>query len=80
MNSNQTTETIQWMGAISVIAGHILNAIGPAAYPWNIVAFSIGTALFFAWSIRVRNRAQLIVNIVAIVTCTLGLVNAFFRG
>lgn len=80
MNSNQVTETIQWMGAISVIVGHILNAIGPAAYPWNIVAFSIGTALFFAWSYRVRNRAQLIVNIVAIVTCTLGLVNAFFRG
>mgnify|MGYP006298082289 CR=1 FL=1 len=78
MTREETTEAIQWAGAGSVIAGHTLNAVGPAAYPWNIVAFSVGTALFFTWSLRVKNQAQLIVNVVAIITCSLGLYKAFF--
>lgn len=77
MTYEETTEAIQWAGAGSVIAGHILNAVGPAAYPWNIVAFSVGTAAFLTWSLRVNNRAQLVVNIVAVVTCAMGLGKAF---
>ena len=35
-------EVIQWVGAVFIIAGHSLNAVGPAAYPWNIVTFFRG--------------------------------------
>ena len=77
MTYEETTEAIQWAGAGAVIAGHTLNAVGPAAYPWTVVAFSVGTALFFTWSVRVKNRAQLIVNIVATLTCGIGLIKAF---
>jgi energy-converting hydrogenase Eha subunit E len=70
-------DIIQWIGAVFIIIGHICNAIGPDTYPYNIVAFTIGTVMFLTWAIRMRNNPQMVVNIVAIVTCLIGLVNAW---
>jgi len=68
---------LQWSGAVAIIAMHILNAVGPSAYPWNIVAAFLGTALFLAWTIRVRNAPQFTVNVVALAIGFVGLYNAF---
>ncbi len=73
---NLKNEIIQWIGAVAIIAGHTLNAIGPAAYPWNIYAFAVGTIAFLAWSIRVGNRPQLAVNLVAFGLGLAGIYNA----
>jgi hypothetical protein len=73
----KTNDILQWTGAVFIIAGHSLNAVGPAAYPYNILAFFVGTILFMAWSIRVANRPQLLVNIVALAIGLTGLVKAF---
>jgi hypothetical protein len=62
---------------VFIIAGHSLNAVGPAAYPYNILAFFLGTILFMAWSIRVANKPQLLVNIVALAIGLTGLAKAF---
>lgn len=70
-------DTLQWVGAVGVIAGHSLNAVGPAAYPWNVVAFFVGTTFFMAWSMRARNRPQTLVNIVALTIGLTGLYKAF---
>ena len=70
-------EILQWAGAIFIIAGHSLNALGPAVYPWNIIAFFLGTVLFLFWSIRVVNHPQLLVNIVALCIGAVGLYKAF---
>ena len=72
----EINEILQWTGAVFIIAGHSLNAVGPAAYPYNILAFFLGTILFMAWSIRVANRPQLLVNIVALVIGLTGLAKA----
>jgi len=73
----EINEILQWSGAVFIIAGHSLNAVGPAAYPYNILAFFLGTVLFMAWSIRVANKPQLMVNIVALCIGISGLVKAF---
>ena len=73
----KTNEILQWTGAVFIIAGHSLNAVGPEAYPYNILAFFVGTVLFMSWSIRVANRPQLLVNIVALAIGLTGLVKAF---
>jgi predicted membrane metal-binding protein len=73
----EINEVLQWTGAVFIIAGHSLNAVGPAAYPYNILAFFLGTILFMAWSIRVANKPQLMVNIVALCIGISGLVKAF---
>ena len=73
----EINEILQWTGAVFIIAGHSLNAVGPSVYPYNILAFFLGTVLFMAWSVRVANRPQLLVNIVALAIGLTGLVKAF---
>ena len=70
-------EAIPWVGAVFIIAGHSLNAVGPAAYPWNIVTFFAGTVTFLIWTLRVRNRPQMLVNVVALGIGATGLIRAF---
>jgi hypothetical protein len=77
MMIKDTNELLQWAGAVFIIAGHSLNAVGPAAYPYNILAFFLGTILFLIWTLRVNNRPQLLVNIVALAISTTGLVRGF---
>ena len=62
---------------MAIIAMHILNAVGPSAYPYNIVAAFVGTVLFLAWTVRVRNAPQFTVNVVALAIGFVGLYNAF---
>ena len=70
-------EILQWSGAVFIIAGHSLNAMGPEAYPYNILTFFIGTLLFLAWTVRVANKPQMFVNLVSVIIGLSGLVKAF---
>jgi len=75
---SKINEILQWVGALFIIIGHICNAIGPNAHPYNIIAFTLGTVFFLTWTLRVKNKPQMIVNVVAIITCFTGLANAYF--
>jgi hypothetical protein len=70
-------EVLQWIGAVFLVAGHVLNALGPEAYPFNILAFGLGTICFMVWSARVANKPQMVVNIVSITACAVGLFKAW---
>ena len=74
---SKVNEALQWVGALFIIAGHSLNAIGPSAYPYNIIAFFVGTVAFMTWTIRVRNKPQFVVNLVALTLGLVGLYKAF---
>ena len=74
---NKTNDILQWSGAAAIIAMHVLNAMGPEAYPWNIIAAAIGTVLFLAWTVRVKNLPQFTVNVVALAIGFVGLYKAF---
>jgi len=77
MSYRQTDELLQWAGAVAIVAGHVLNAIGPAAYPYNIIVFAVGTVLFLTWAVRVRNKPQAMVNVVSLAIGLVGLFKAF---
>lgn len=77
MTRTEIDEALQWAGAVAIIAGHVLNAVGPAAYPYNIIVFAVGTVLFLAWAIRLRNRPQAVVNVVSLAIGLVGLYKAF---
>lgn len=70
-----TNQVLQWLGAVFIIMGHSLNAAAWDGY--NIVAFGIGTVFFLAWSVRVHNQPQMLVNIVATMACIVGMIRAF---
>ena len=73
-----TNEILQWVGALFIVAGHSLNAVGPSVYPYNILTFFIGTSLFLTWTIRVANKPQMFVNLVSVGIGLMGLTKAFF--
>ncbi len=77
MTRTQTDEALQWAGAVAIIAGHVLNSIGPSMYPYNIAVFAVGTVLFLTWAIRLRNKPQAVVNVVALAIGLVGLYKAF---
>ena len=70
-------EILQWAGAVLIIAGHSLNAVGPAVYPYNIVTFFLGTIMFLTWAVRVANKPQITVNLVSVVIGITGMIRAF---
>ena len=70
-------EILQWAGAVLIIAGHSLNALGPQMYPYNIVVFALGTLAFLIWAVRAGNRPQMAVNLVSIAIGLVGLISAF---
>ena len=72
----QIDEGLQWSGAVAIIAGHSLNAVGPSMYPYNVAVFAVGTVAFLAWAVRVRNMPQAVVNVVALTIGLVGLYNA----
>ena len=76
MSYKHIDDTLQWIGAVAIIAGHVLNAIGPAVYPYNIAVFAVGTVAFLAWAIRVANKPQAVVNVVALAIGLVGLYKA----
>lgn len=73
----EINEILQWTGAVAIIAMHGLNAVGPAAYPYNIIAAFIGTVAFLSWTIRVRNLPQFTVNVISLAIGFVGLYKAF---
>ena len=79
MNYTQVDDTFQWTGAVAIICGHVLNTLGSHYHQdmWNIVAFTVGTVCFLAWAVRVANKPQMMVNVVAMTTCVVGLFKAW---
>lgn len=78
LNVKVSNEVLQWIGALLIMAGHGLNSLGSGVHNdvWNVVSFGLGTVFFFVWSLRVRNRPQIAVNVVAITVCAAGLYRA----
>ena len=56
-------DALQWFGAVFIMIGHLLNTLG-------IIAFLI-------WTIRVSNKPQMTVNIMALIFMGFGLVKFF---
>ena len=77
MTRTEIDDLLQWTGAAAIIVGHVLNAVGPSMYPYNIAVFAVGTVAFLAWACRVRNVPQGVVNVVALTIGLVGLYNAY---
>lgn len=74
---HRINEILQWIGAVFVIGGHSLNAMGPSVYPYNILVFIVGTTMFLTWSVRVANKPQMLVNVIALFIGITGIIKAF---
>jgi len=65
---------LQWTGTVCLLAMYVLMSFYPHLHPWNIVCGVLGGILYLTWTVRVGNRPQLLVNVVAI---TIGLAGLY---
>jgi hypothetical protein len=56
---------------------YILMSFYPQLYPFNLVAGMLGGSFYLAWSLRVYNKAQVLVNLAGILVCIAGLFKAW---
>ena len=70
-------DLLQWAGTVCLLTMYTLMSFFPHLHPWNIVAGLCGGACYLAWTIRVANKPQMIVNGVAIAIGTAGLFRAW---
>lgn len=76
-NMNKTNEIIQWIGTGFVLAMYALMNLFPELTPWNLIMGLAGSICYFIWTIRVANKPQMVINIVAMTLCVLGLYKHF---
>ncbi len=70
-------EVLQWAGTACLLTMYVLMSFFPHLHPWNIVAGICGGACYFAWTVRVANKPQMIVNGVALAIGAAGLFKAW---
>ena len=59
-----------------MIGAQLITSLAPGLYPYNIVLFTTGGAAFLAWAYLVKNRPQILVNIIGLIICAGGLIKA----
>lgn len=73
---NKTNETIQWLGTAFILAMYVISNFFPGYDNLRNAVALVGAGCFFAWSYRVANKQQMIINGVAIALCAVGLFKA----
>jgi hypothetical protein len=68
---------LQWTGTLCLLTMYVLMSFYPHLHPWNIVAGLGGGVCYLAWTIRVANKPQFIVNATAIAIGLAGLFKAW---
>jgi lipid-A-disaccharide synthase-like uncharacterized protein len=59
------------------MAMYVVMSFFHELHPLNLILGLIGGALYLTWSIRTKNRPQIIVNAAGIIVCVMGLVKAW---
>lgn len=77
MTIQQIDNLLQWAGTLCLLTMYVLMSFFPHLHPWNIVAGVLGGACYLAWTVRVANKPQMIVNGVAIAIGLAGLLKAW---
>jgi len=73
----KANELIQWMGTAFVLSMYAVMNLAPEHTVYIQLFGLLGAASFFVWTIRVNNRPQMLINVVAIALCVTGLFRHF---
>jgi hypothetical protein len=77
MTRTEIDNALQWAGTACLLTMYVLMSFFPQLHPYNIVAGVCGGVLYLAWTVRVANKPQMIVNGVAIAIGLAGLYKAW---
>lgn len=71
----KTNDILQWLGTACFLIMYTLMSLD--MYPYNVLAGIAGGTFYLIWSIRVKNKPQLVTNVVALTICCIGLFKTF---
>ncbi len=72
--SVKSVDIVKWIATIIQLFGYGLT--GMNVVPWNVFAFLVGIALWFAVGVMWKDRAIMLVHVGAFFSLTLGYLNA----
>ncbi len=77
MTYRNVDNILQWAGTVCLLTMYVLMSFFPTLHPWNIVCGVLGGVCYLLWTVRVRNKPQMLVNGVAIAIGLAGLFKAW---
>lgn len=70
-------DIIQWVGTAFILSMYLVMNLFPEHILYIQLFGLLGAICFFTWTVRVKNRPQMLINLVAINLCLLGLLRHF---
>jgi hypothetical protein len=70
---NKLNEIIQWVGTAFVLLMYLVMNVFPQHLVFIQLFGLLGAISFFAWTLRVKNYPQMVINVVAMTLCCVGL-------
>ena len=67
---------LQWAGTVCLLAMYVLMNYFRELHPFDSIAGAMGGLFYLAWTVRVRNTPQAIVNLVGITFSVGGVLKA----
>ena len=69
---DRNTWLLKWTGTVLTLMGAILTSID--IQPYNIWLLNIGSAVFVAWAIRIKDGAMITVNLGLLTIYSIGVI------
>ena len=66
-------DIIQWVGTGFVLAMYAVMNLAPSLTQLVQLCGLLGALCYFIWTVRVKNYAQMTINVVAMTLCVVGL-------
>ncbi len=70
----KTVDIVKWVATVVQLIGYGLT--GMNIVPWNVFAFVVGIALWFAVGVMWKDRAIMLVHVGAFISLTAGYLNS----
>jgi hypothetical protein len=70
----QRVDIVKWIATIVLLVGYGLTGLN--VVPWNVLAFVIGIALWFAVGVMWKDRAIMVVHVGAFIALATGYLNS----
>ena len=69
---DRNTWLLKWIGTVLTLIGAILTSID--IQPYNVWLLNIGSAVFVAWAIRIKDGAMITVNLGLLTIYSIGVI------
>lgn len=70
-------DILQWAGTACLMTMYVIMSFFPEAHPWNLVFGMLGGGCYLVWCILVKNKPQMLVNLMGVTITILGLFKAW---